>query len=88
MQEPKVVAVRVNFGGGGKVAIQSYGNVTSDYHASISRDYAIPEDWTEDQVMEFELAKVAQIRGLIDPILQAEFDERYEQSYLSVDARR
>jgi hypothetical protein len=77
--EPKVTAVRVNFGGGGKVALAPYSAITSDYHVSISRDYVIPEVWTDEEVAAFELEKIAEIRAQVDPILDREFEERWNQ---------
>ena len=80
MSEPQVVEIAVNFNGGGKVAIMEYGKISSEYGASITRRYAIPPDWTEEQVAAFELEKVVELREQLEPVLQAEFDERYEQA--------
>lgn len=79
MAEPRVIEVTAHFHGGGKVAIMDYGKISSDYGASLTRKYAIPEDWTEDQVAEFELTKVLELHDQLEPFLQQEFDERYEQ---------
>lgn len=77
--EPRCIEVRVNFGGGGKVAIKEYGKISSDYHASITRAYTIPPDWTDDDVTEFELAMIAKLHQELDPVFNAEFNERYDQ---------
>lgn len=79
MSEPQVVEITVNFHGGGKVAIMEYGKISSEYGASLSRKYAIPEDWTEEQVAEFELLKAIELHDQLEPFLQQEFDERYKQ---------
>lgn len=79
MSEPRVTEVTVNFHAGGKVAIKEYGKISSEYGASLSRRYSVPEDWTEEQIAEFELLKVLELREQLEPVLQAEFDERYDQ---------
>lgn len=79
MTEPKVTQVTVNFNGSGKVAIMEYGKITSGYGASISRSYAIPEDWDEAQVAVFELEKIKELHDALDPVLQDEFEQRYRQ---------
>lgn len=86
MSEPQVVEVSINRGGGGKVAILSYGNITSDYHASITRRYAIPEDWDDDAVRDFEDKVLGDLKPRVDEILDAEFEERWSQSYLNENA--
>lgn len=70
---------------GGKVAILTYGNVTSDYFVSESRKWSVPEDWTQDQVDEFVEARREEIRMRIDALATSEFEERFDQSYLSGD---
>lgn len=77
--EPQVVEITVNFHGGGKVAIKEYGKISSEYGASFSRRYTIPADWTEEQVAVFEVEKALDLHDQLEPILQQEFDERYEQ---------
>lgn len=80
MSEPQVIEIAVNFNGGGKVAIKEYGKISSEYGASITRRYAIPADMTEADVAAFELEKVMELREQLEPILQAEFDERIVQA--------
>lgn len=77
--QPQVVEITVNFHGGGKVAIKEYGKISSEYGASISRRYTIPEGWSDDEVAAFELEKVLELREQLEPVLQGECDERYEQ---------
>lgn len=78
--EPKVVEVTVHYHGGGKVAIEDYGGESYSYGASASRKYTVPIDWTEDQVADFELQKVLEIRDNLDPLLQVERDALIEAS--------
>lgn len=77
--QPKCTDIRIHRGGGGKVAIIDYGRVSSDYSVSISRAYAIPEGWTDEQVTDFEDRVLAEFKDRIDPILDAEFQERWNQ---------
>jgi hypothetical protein len=78
-EQPRIVEVSVNFNGGGKVAIVDFGKLSSDYGASISRRYAIPESMSEEDIAIFEVEKVLELKEQLEPILQAEFDERYER---------
>lgn len=78
-EEPRCVEVVVQRSGGGKVAIKEYGKVSSQWGVSFSRRYIVPEDWDDDRVDEFQIAKSDELRALIEPIDQAEFDERYKQ---------
>ena len=79
MTKPQVLEVTVNFSGGGKVQIVDYGRINSDYHASITRKYSIPPDWSEAEVEVFELEKISELHDQLEPVLQQEFDERYKQ---------
>src|ERR1039458_6743233 len=56
---PRVTEIRVSVGGGGKVAIKDFGKISSDYHASITRTYTIPEEWKDVRVAEFERKTIA-----------------------------
>jgi hypothetical protein len=78
-EPPRCIEVRVNFGGDGKVAIKEYGKISSGYHASITRAYTIPEEWGDKEIETFEQDLIMTLRDELEPILQAEFDERYEQ---------
>jgi hypothetical protein len=78
--EPKVTEIRVQYNGGGKVAIEDYGGESYSYGASVSRNYQIPVDWDEQQVKDFELLKVLEIRENLEPLLQEEHDDLVHQS--------
>lgn len=78
MNEPRIKEVRVHFGGEGKVAIKDYGKISSGYSANITRAYEMPSDWTHEQVMAFELRMLTDIHDQLEPVLQAEYDERYD----------
>lgn len=77
--EPQCIESRIHRGGDGKVAIMEYGKVSSGYSVNITRSYAIPADWTEEQVTAFEEAKLAEFKERLDPVLDAEFEERWNQ---------
>jgi hypothetical protein len=77
--EPQIKEITVNFHGGGKVAIVDYGKLSSEYGGSITRTYSIPEGMTEEDVAIFEVEKVLELKEQLEPVLQAEFDERYER---------
>lgn len=85
MTNPQIIESRIHFGGGGKVAIIDFGRVGSDYSCNITRTYAIPADWTDEQVTAFEDAEVAKLKERIDPILDAEFAERWNQKIWEKD---
>lgn len=79
MSEPRCVQVSVQWNIGGKVAIKEYGKITSNYGASMSRVFEIPEDWTQEQIDEFQVNQRQQLEDLLDPVDQAHFDLRYDQ---------
>lgn len=72
--EPQVMEVNVNYNAGGKVALEEYGAESYGYGASVSRKYAVPADWTEQEIKDFELTQILDIRQNIDPLLQEERD--------------
>jgi hypothetical protein len=88
MNTPRIIETGMHFGGGGKVAIIDFGKVSSDYSMHISRKYAVPEDWTEEQVAEFELAKLAELRATLDPLLDHEFNVRFDQHVWESETKR
>ena len=53
---------------------------TFQHPSSITRRYSIPPDMTEAEVGAFELEKVMELREQLEPIFQAEFDERIAQA--------
>lgn len=63
---------------GGKVQIVKY-EYQADYHFSITRKYSVPEGWTEDDVRDFQNDKVIELRGLLEPIDEAEMAELLRQ---------
>lgn len=71
---PQVIEVAVNFHGSGKVAIQSYGKETTEFGGSITKRYAIPEDWTPEQVDEFTSAQYDEIQSLVEEKLAPEWE--------------
>jgi hypothetical protein len=76
---PRILKTSVNYSGGGKVAIKDFGKISSDYYAAITRQWQVPADWTEDQVAVFELEQIEALREQLDPVLQSEFDMRYDR---------
>lgn len=80
--EPKLKEINVSFSAGGKVQIIKF-DVSSDYHISASERYEIPEEMSNEDARAFRDAKYTEIRALVDAQAQAEFDDRWEQSYLS-----
>lgn len=79
MSEPRCIEASVQHSGGGTVAIMDYGKIKSNWGLSMSRRFEIPEDWTQNQIDEFQLAQNEHLHQLIEPIDEAEFNERYEQ---------
>jgi hypothetical protein len=77
--QPQCTEVRIHRGGDGKVAIIDYGKVSSGYSDNITRSYQIPEEWTDEQVEEFEDKQLEALKPRIDAVLDAEFVERWEQ---------
>ncbi len=82
MAEPQCIQASVSASTGGRVALVKYGNLTGDFHYSINRTYSIPEDWTEEQVEDFQATKLIELRERLEPIAQAEADELMDQSAL------
>ena len=76
---PVVTEITVSYSGGVKVAIEDYGKKSGDATVFLSRKYAIPRTWDEDQVKIFELEKIIEIREELDPILQEEHDNFMSQ---------
>jgi hypothetical protein len=85
VEEPKLKEVTVTTSRAGKVAIRSYGNITSDYFISIGRTFDIPESWTNEQAEEFQLEEERRMSEIVDERDQEEYDGRYQQSYLKAE---
>jgi D-hexose-6-phosphate mutarotase len=79
MSEPVCTEITCNASVGGKVSIVKY-DLSSDVHFSLSRKYSIPEDWTEEQVEEFQTQKELEVYKQVDAMAQVEVDELMEQS--------
>lgn len=77
--EPECTQVSVQWNIGGKVAIEEYGAVTSNYGASMSRTFTIPADWTQEQIDDFQIEERQRLEDLLEPIDQANIDLRYAQ---------
>lgn len=78
MSEPVCTEVNVSASVGGKVQIVKY-EYTADYHYSMSRKYSVPEDWTEQDVRDFQQDKTITLRENLEGIAQGEMDELTKQ---------
>jgi hypothetical protein len=78
MSEPKCIEVTASTSTGGRVQLVKF-ELSSDYHFSMTRRYSIPDDWTEDQVKEFNYEKTLELREQLEPIAQQEFDDLINQ---------
>lgn len=81
-EKPRLTEVSVASSAGGKVQIIKF-DVSSDYFVSLSQKYEIPEGWSDEDALEFQVEKYNEIRAIVDAQAQNEFDERWEQSYLN-----
>jgi hypothetical protein len=82
MSEPVVLETNVSVSLGGKVAIEEYGAITSDWHLSRSERWSVPEGWTPEELKEFREKRHKELLEELSEIDQKEFDERFSQSYL------
>lgn len=82
MSEPKLEQIGMSVSLGGKVAIIKF-DLSADYHVSGSRTYSIPEDWTNEQAEDFQVQEYERLREVVDKQSQVEYDDLWEQSYLS-----
>jgi hypothetical protein len=78
--EPRCLTVTVSRSQKGNVALKDYGRLSSGYDVFMSRTYEVPENWTEEQVDEFQLAKHDHLVELIEPIDQENYEERAAQA--------
>ena len=81
-ESPQLREINISFSAGGKVSIVKY-DVSSDYHISASKRYEIPDGMSEEDVAAFEEQKYNELRQLIDDRANAEFEERYNQSFMA-----
>lgn len=72
--EPRCTEVAIGVSMGGKVQIVTYEH-DANYFFNIRRTYAIPEAFTDEQVVEFERAKYAEIYAEVERITQDEVDQ-------------
>lgn len=73
-EEPVPLEVTVSYSGSVKVAIEEYGKKTADAGVFVSRKYAVPSHWNEQQVKTFEIGKILDLKDELEPILQEEHD--------------
>jgi hypothetical protein len=85
VEEPKLTEVRINVSAGGKIHIEDFGKIQSDWGVNLSRVYSIPEDWSNEDAEIFQLEQEKELRAQADAVDQREFDIRYGQSYLNPD---
>ena len=76
--EPKCKECLCSASVGGKIQIVKF-DVSADFHYSISRTYDIPEDWNERDVTDFQVDKESELRGILEPIADAEVQELFAQ---------
>lgn len=76
--EPRCTEVVCSSSVGGKVQIVRF-EYTADFHYSMSRKYDIPDDWTEQDVTDFQLDKEIQLRGILEGIAESEMEELLKQ---------
>jgi hypothetical protein len=77
--EPQCVEASVSVSAGGKLAIVDYGRHSSDWMISMTRRYAVPPEWTDAMVDDFQQERHAHLRSLVEPLDQKEYDERIDQ---------
>lgn len=82
MSEPKLEQVSISASAGGKVTMVKY-DVSCDYHLSQSQTYSIPDDWTNDQAVEFQQQKSKELHDVVDAMAQDEYDNLLDNSYLT-----
>jgi hypothetical protein len=74
--EPKCITINVSARSEGKVALVSYGNLSSGFSFMVSQGYEVPDDWTEADVDEFRARRLTE--------LHSELDERATDEYLAL----
>lgn len=75
--EPVCTEVTASSSLGGKVQIVKF-EQWGDFSFFMSRKYTVPEDWTEEQVEDFQRNLAIKLREEIEPIAQAALDDLYE----------
>lgn len=78
MTKPLCTEVTVSASVGGKVQIVKY-EYTADFHYSQSRKYSVPEEWSEQDVTDFQNTATIGLREELETLAQAEVDELIRQ---------
>ena len=81
--EPQLVEVVISHSAGGNVDILEYGKVKSNYGVFQSKKLVFGEDWTQEEAEAYAEDKRRELREFIDGLANQEFQERFDQSYLS-----
>lgn len=76
--EPQCTEVVCSASVGAKVQVVKF-EYHPQFNFSMSRTYSVPKDWTERDVEDFQVSKEIELRGLIEPIAQAEVEELERQ---------
>lgn len=77
MSEPKCVEITATVSLSGKVQIVRYEN-DQGYFFSLGGKWMVPEDWTDEQVEQFRLEKLAELRVELEAPAQDEIDNMME----------
>lgn len=72
--QPVCTEVTVSASVGGKVQIVKF-EYNEDFHYSMTREYSIPEQWTEKDIKDFQQDKIIELRENLEGIAQAEVDD-------------
>jgi len=78
MSEAKCVEVTATVSLSGKVQIVKYEH-DQGYFFSLGGKWTVPEDWTEDQIDEFKMEKLAELRVQLEDPAQDEINSMMEQ---------
>lgn len=76
--DPVPTEITVSHNQGGSIAINDYGKRKSDWGIFMSQRFPIPEDWTQEDVDEFQKRKHDDLKAIVDPLDQIEHDIRWE----------
>lgn len=78
MSEPRCTEATVSSSVGGKVQIVKF-EYSQDFHYSFTRKYDVPENWTEQDVKDFQQDKVVELRTQLEGLANAEVEELMKQ---------
>jgi hypothetical protein len=76
--EPHCTEVVCSASVGAKVQVVKF-EYNPSFNFFMSRTYSIPSDWTERDVEDFQVSKEIELRGILEPIAQAEVEELERQ---------